>query len=460
MGFLERWRRSNPLQGLRRGERRAFQELTRSLALIGDPDSLEASIAARLQDLLGIERMAAFQPHAEGGRFRLSYQRRFDDEGIQRLEHLAISRRGRLATWLRTNERPLVIDLRAKGPATFIEPELLAVLRRLGVRACLPLLSFNRLIGIILLAPIEDSWRPTVDELELLGLISTQGGLAVENALLDRRNRRRLRRLDRAERLATIGQLAAGIAHEVRNPLTAIRSTVQFVVGRQAPADAAERTDTHTELLEDVLREVDRIDGIVEGLLSLAPTAVRKPGIVDVCEVVDEATRLLAHEARQRNVDIHQRADPSETCFPVAADAAELKQVMLNLLLNGMQAMASGGTLDVHIQGWQPPFVTDGGHWVEVRIRDHGICIAEADRERIFDPFFTTKRGGTGLGLAICDGIVARYDGDLRLEPHPGGGTMAVIRLPVVAGELDAEDAAQAGDSDPSSREGLPCNAF
>lgn len=439
------------------------------MALIGDPEALEASIAARLQDLLGIERMAALQPHAEGGRFRLSYQRRFDDEDARRLEHLAISRRGRLATWLRTNERPLVIDQRAEGPATFIEPELVAILRQLGVRACLPLLSFNRLIGIILLAPTKASWRPTTDELELLVLISTQAGLAVENALLDRRNRRRLRRLDRAERLATIGQLAAGIAHEVRNPLTAIRSTVQFVVGHSARPSAAGAGDSSAELLEDVLREVDRIDGIVEGLLSLAPTAVEKPGIVDVVEVMGEANRLLAHEARQRDVIIRGPVDTetdqeepvAPTAFPVAVDAAELKQVMLNLLLNGMQAMASGGTIDVQVKGWQPPFVTDAGRWVEARIRDHGTGIADADRERVFDPFFTTKRGGTGLGLAICDGIVARYDGELRLESHPDGGTVAVIRLPMAAASDDpsASDTAQ-GDERNDSPEDPPCNAF
>lgn len=435
MGLISRLRRRHPLRGLRRGERRAFQELTRSLALIGDPESLEASIAARLKDLLGIERIAAFQPKRDGGRFQLSYHRGFTSDEVDRLERLVLSRNGRLATWLRTNECPLVLEpRRAKGPTGFLEAELVSAMLALGVRACLPLLSFKRLSGIVLLAPAKRSWRPSADDLELLRLISTQAGLAVENALLERRHRLRLRRLDRAERLATIGQLAAGIAHEVRNPLTAIRSTVQFVIGSGATeADDASRRD-HAALLDDVLREVDRIDNIVEGLLSLAPKPTSTPMMgtdpVDLHEILGDAVRLVTHEAREHGITIE--GPRAEETYPVAIDGAELKQVVLNLLLNGMQSMPDGGVIEIAARAWWPPFAESSRAWVEVRIRDQGTGIEAPDLERAFDPFFTTKPGGTGLGLAICDGIIARHDGELRLEPAPEGGTDAVIRLPIL----------------------------
>jgi two-component system, NtrC family, sensor kinase len=238
---------------------------------------------------------------------------------------------------------------------------------------------------------------------------------------LHHQQRDRLRRLYRAERLAAAGQLAAGVAHEIRNPLTSIRSTIQYVL------PSFEAADPKRELLQELILEIDRMDRIVNDLLSLARPSPSAPANTDLIDLLDQCLLLIGAQARKQGVEIECGYEAPQLFVP--ADAAQIKQVFLNLLLNALQAMPGGGTLGV----WAGRGRSDlaGREFIEIRIRDTGAGIAKEHLDRIFDPFFTLKQEGTGLGLSICFNLVQQHHGDIEVESELGRGTIFSVRLPV-----------------------------
>jgi C4-dicarboxylate-specific signal transduction histidine kinase len=225
----------------------------------------------------------------------------------------------------------------------------------------------------------------------------------------------------RSERLATVGRLAAGIAHEVGNPLGAIAGYAGLARSRLASGPAAEADD----FLARIAAEATRIDGIVRGLLEFARPAPPALGPVPLQAAVDAALRLARVQVRFRDVAVEVALPPDLP--PVVADPGRLAQVFLNLLLNAGDAMGGRGEVTVSAR-------RDGAR-VEVRVADRGPGIPAPDLPRVFDPFFTTKPPGqgTGLGLAICHGIVESFGGEIAAESPPGGG--AVLRLALRAAE-------------------------
>ncbi|HYK90353.1 MAG TPA: ATP-binding protein [Acidobacteriota bacterium] len=398
----------------------AVQDFNRSLLLIVDPEALQASIASRLAELFGPDRIVIFQLEPERGTFSATFT-----SGIASGEWRGapLRQRGRLARWLLVNETCLVLP-GEPGVSEYLGSEEQAMLTHLGVRVCVPLVSLNRLTGIIMIGSSRPDWELNSQDLELLQLLAGQAALAFENAYLYHEQRDRLRRIYRAERLAAAGQLAAGVAHEIRNPLTAIRSTVQYVL--QDYADGSPKR----ALLQELLTEVDRIDGTVNGLLSLTRIKEFVPESLDVLDILEQSLVLVSAQAQRQGVRIERRI-PAEG-MRVMGDAGELKQVFLNLLLNALQAMPEGGLLSSNAEEWHPGIGVASGRWLQIRICDSGVGIPASEIDRIFDPFFTTKRDGTGLGLSVCHGIVHRHEGEIDVTSEVGKGTTVSVRLPLI----------------------------
>lgn len=228
----------------------------------------------------------------------------------------------------------------------------------------------------------------------------------------------RMRRLYRAERLATTGQLAAGAAHEIRNPLTSIRSTIQYLIPH------LKKNPELCEMATDLLSEVDRINVIVEGMLSLARRSESRFETVDVREVIGQTARLVDSVARKAGIDV--AVDVPPVACHVRGDPDQLKQVFLNVMVNAVQAMPHGGQLSVVLSGLGAGV---SAHRWRVEIEDTGPGIPAQDIERIFDPFFTTKPDGTGLGLSICHSILRDHGGEIEVESAVGQGTRVEILL-------------------------------
>jgi two-component system sensor histidine kinase HydH len=251
------------------------------------------------------------------------------------------------------------------------------------------------------------------------------GGLVLSLALTWslQRNLRRQRQeqerlqdaLRRSEHLATLGRLLAGVAHEVRNPLAGIRSTIQL--WQRLPETA------HTpESLEAIVAAVDRLNAIVGRLLyfSRADNAERQP--VNLNNVLNENLDLLAAQAKNQGIVLER--DLAMDLPPVAGSANALRQVVLNLLTNAFQAMPHGGCLRCSSR------FRSQERLVEVRVTDTGSGIPHEVRAHLFEPFVTTRPDGTGLGLALCREIVQSHGGRIELEATGSSGTTFLVLLP------------------------------
>ncbi len=220
----------------------------------------------------------------------------------------------------------------------------------------------------------------------------------------------------RAERLAAVGELAAGVAHELRNPLTSVKLLVQTMQHRL-------QRDMPPQTFEVVLEEISRMESTIQGLLDFARPSKLQRARHDLRQIVRRAVNLIEGHARQNRVAL--TAHLADVPVWVNADAEQLHQVCINLLLNGVESMPAGGTLDVHL-------VTDeAAAVVRVCFEDSGVGIPDNVLPRLFEPFVTSKDRGTGLGLAISRRIMLNHSGRILAENRPGGGAALTIELPL-----------------------------
>jgi signal transduction histidine kinase len=222
--------------------------------------------------------------------------------------------------------------------------------------------------------------------------------------------------LVRTEKLATAGVLAAGVAHEVNNPLASISSLAQMLAKRADDPDERETLDT-------ILGEISRISAILRELTDFARAPAPRRAATDLNRVVDGSLRLAVVDSRVKRLAVETDLDPA---IPfVRVDADQMQQVLLNLLLNAGDATPEGGRVRVASRR--------AGDEVEIAVEDTGAGIPDDVRRRVFDPFFTTKPPGhgTGLGLSVCYGIVAAHGGTIEIESEAGEGTIVRVRLPV-----------------------------
>ena len=223
----------------------------------------------------------------------------------------------------------------------------------------------------------------------------------------------------RAERLASLGVLVAGIAHEIKNPLVAIKTFAELLPERFADPDFRHGFSGV------VSREIDRIDGLVGRLRSLAAPSSQFSGSVDIHDPILDTLSLLRAQFEQFGTVVHRYFAEAPMWVVVPAD--QLKQVFLNLFLNAIEAMAQGGVLTVRTKALEK----NASSWVVVEVSDTGPGISEAIRLKIFDPFFTTKSRGSGLGLAICHSITDAHRGTIRAENNAKGrGTTIILEFP------------------------------
>lgn len=226
--------------------------------------------------------------------------------------------------------------------------------------------------------------------------------------------------LIRAERLAAVGRVSAQVAHEIRNPLSSIGLNVEMLQDQlgtfDTPADAKEARD----LLNSVMREVDRLTEITEDYLRLArlPTPAKRPE--DLKKILEEVLGFAREELERAGVKIV--AELPEGGLPISADEGQLRQVFLNLIRNAREAMATGGTLKVR--------AGSSGALLDVRVSDTGTGIPPEVREKLFEPFFTTKPGGTGLGLSLSRQIVEAHGGRIDVDSAPNSGTTFLLEFP------------------------------
>lgn len=223
----------------------------------------------------------------------------------------------------------------------------------------------------------------------------------------------------RAERLSAVGNLAAGVAHEIRNPLNAISITAQRLKSEFVPKRDKDEYSSFTQLILD---EIKRLDNIINQFLSLAKAHKLNLAPVDMNGFVSEVVDLAEIEANQKNIRVVRELDRLPE---VRIDREEMKKALLNIMLNGIQATGSGGRLAVRSHS------DDKGGLAIIQIEDSGKGIPKEKLSQIFQPYFSTKEKGTGLGLSIAYRVVSDHGGKMQVESEVGKGTTFTIKLPV-----------------------------
>ncbi|MBI2369550.1 MAG: response regulator [Deltaproteobacteria bacterium] len=294
--------------------------------------------------------------------------------------------------------------------------------------------------------PAIHQWRGTawgsgrksfLAELTLYALVTGETLVQIGGVEVDHEHHR----LAHLEKLATLGQTVAGVAHEVNNPLTTVIAHAQLALENPQRPDVRPR-------LETILREARRMAKILRGLLTFAREKPREHVRVVIPEIIEATLALRAHEHRLTNIRVIREL--SDDLPPVAGDPDQLQQVLLNLFMNAEQAMLEAhGNGRLIIRAYVEP-TTSG---VRLEIEDNGPGIPPEVQDRIFEPFFTTKGPGkgTGLGLAIVRSIVQSHGGSIELRGQPDQGAVFVITLPPHAGLQGAAETVM-----PSTDEGLP----
>ena len=220
--------------------------------------------------------------------------------------------------------------------------------------------------------------------------------------------------LKRADRLSAIGQLAASLAHEIRNPLAGIEGAVDIV----------ERTtseERRREFLAIIKKETSRLKNLLTNLLDFARPRSPQMRAVRIEAAVMSVAQLTEHNAQQHGVEL--KTDVPATLPLVECDVEQIKQVLMNITLNAIEANSAGGRVVLRMR--------EQGDNIVIAVTDDGCGIGDSDLEKIFDPFYTTKEGGTGLGLPISHQILAQHGGQITVEQNPGKGMTFSLVLPL-----------------------------
>jgi two-component system sensor histidine kinase HydH len=224
------------------------------------------------------------------------------------------------------------------------------------------------------------------------------------------------REIERSRRLASVGSLAAGVAHEIRNPLSSIKGFATYFKERyqHVPEDK--------ETAGIMIQEVDRLNRVVSQLLEFARPIKVSPLPTSLPDFIDDSVKLVQQQAQEKQITV--RNTTSSQMKKVSVDPDRINQVLLNLYLNAIESMDAGGELDVQLS------YINGDKNIEIQVSDTGCGIQKDDLAKIFDPYYTTKSSGTGLGLAIAHNIVEAMGGTIKVESQPGKGTTFSLLLP------------------------------
>ncbi len=313
-------------------------------------------------------------------------------------------------------------------------------LRRNNIELAIPIHFQDDLIGLVCLTEKRNGSSYSDEELDVLQTFANQVGLAFENARLVQDRLDLEAKVFQAEKLHSLGQLATTLAHEVKNPLSSIKTIIQ-VLHEKAVGEEAED-------LRIVLHEIDRLNTVLEKLLTFARPTTTEFESIKVPEIVQEVIDLLKHQARKSNIKIDFRV--ANNLPEIRTKKQLIRDIVFNLVFNAAQAMPEGGRIlielkemkrlkrsDVEKDDYISPAVKK---WIQLRISDTGPGIPKERLNKIFDPFYTTKTVGTGLGLAIVKRNVAELNGHLKVRSKENKGAEFIISLPVVGAKVELQE--------------------
>ena len=402
-------------------KQQGYQTLTdfsRAMVSILDLPTLTQTILGTLQRVLRIQHLSLFLLDGERGLYGLAGTSGPVSEAVKSLQ---LSASDDLPYSLRCSQAIVLRTGLLSGSK--VSEAVRHGLDALGAEICLPLVNKDRLIGFINLGPRTDDHGYSDGELHLLATLAHNAAVALDNAMLYTDLKRSQILMRRTDRLRSLEIIAGGFAHEIRNPLTSIKTFVQLAPGRKHDDDFINHFG------QVVMEDVYRIERLIHEILDYARYREPRFMLEDLNDVVASCLYFIEVKAGSKLVTIEKEFEPNLP--PIMLDRQQIKQVLLNLFMNAMDAMEeSGGRLTVKTRRHHKPEQT----WLQIEVSDTGVGIAPGNLEHIFDPFYTTKhesgeREGTGLGLAIVHQIVQEHQGFVEAESVPGDGTVFYVNL-------------------------------
>ncbi len=393
-----------------------LSEFNRSLMLIADKSLLISNFISKVKQICPVESVYIFLLDNNTGKYKLQ-----NTDGKQ---NVILTVKDRLINWLSVNEKYLLLSQHPDILSYFTEEEQ-TILTQLKTELIYPLKVMNHISGTIFIGKKTNGTGFTEQDINLLSLLFDQAAFAIENASLYEVQTERIKKMYRTDRLATLGELAAGAAHEIRNPLTAIRSTIQYL-SKDFTNDPVK-----SEMITELITEVERINKIVQGLLSFARPSELNITEVDIELLINQTLLLIQSTLNKQHIDVEFEYFTKDTT--IQADLEQLKQVFLNIILNAIEAMSKNEpgkhrTLIISIE--KGADINTQNRFLIITFEDTGKGINKNDLENVFNPFFTTKEEGTGLGLAISYGMINRHEGEIEVKSIPEKGTSFIIKLP------------------------------
>lgn len=397
---------------------RAISELNKSYSLITDLSQLKNNFVTHVSEIISTKKIHVFMMDPDYNRY---YQ--VQDENQSSMDHsgLYFIPDDKMVFWLNVNKVLLNIPKYPDVYSFFTERER-AVLEAIDAEIVYPFVLMNQVKGFVVLGKRETGLY-TDEELKMLSVLFEQASFAFENSLLYRQQRERSSKMYRADRMATLGELAAGTAHEIRNPLTSIRSTIQYLQKRiDDPVDKS--------LAAGIISEVDRINDIIQNMLSFAKPEELKIEETGLKDLISQILKLVENSAKGLGIEIS--LDDQTSNATIYVDKNLIKQAFINILMNSIQAIEDpGGEIQILVRNVESN--KHGSHqdsFFIVEIRDNGPGIPANLLDKIFDPFYTSKEEGTGLGLSITYGIINRHGGEIEIQSEMGKGTVSKVKLP------------------------------
>jgi signal transduction histidine kinase len=405
---------------------RVLEEFSRRLVTIMDLNRLLHMLADTVEKSMSVTRISIFLYNPEKEIFRRALVR-----GLPENEMADVSFKSGdpIIRWLHKKKEAILrpeLEGKLRSPE---EEELFKVMARFQAEVCLPLIYMDRLIGFINLGHKFEEEMYYREDLDLLNTLANQLAIAIENANLYESLKKSQNIMRRADRLASLGTLISSLAHEIRNPLVSIKTFTQLLPERM------EDEEFRNYFLKVASGEIDRLTTLINELLGFARPSEPNLQGEDVNSIIEKIEFLIVTEARKKNVTISK--DFMSNLPPVNVDAEQIKQVLLNLLLNAIQAIPGDGKIWIETRTVQVLREENSERFVQIEVRDTGIGISKENLERVFDPFFSTRPDGSGLGLAISYQIIHEHGGFIDLESEVGKGTSFRVHLPLNAGGKD-----------------------
>lgn len=421
-------------------EQRSYQEALKEAAIgiarIRNSKKLLDLIAHTVTETAHISHSAIYLFDNTSNKFLLKAGRNLKKE-----QSVSLDRDSPLIAWLERNKEPLVyeeIKRKSEDSLDSIFKELEEQMRHLNATVILASLLDEKILDILVLGNKLSGRAYTLEDLNNFSIFVSEAALAIENALryegIEDQVRQRTKelvevqkQLVQAEKLATVGTLAGGVAHEINNPLTAILTNVQMLLAATNMLDPDSKESL--QLIEEATK---RCRTIVQKLMAYAKRPLETADLsrLDVLDVVKKAASFLSYQLEQENIKIMIEA--GQGSYLVEGNQNELEQVFTNIILNARDAVKKirkDGNISINL--------SKNEKWIEIKIKDEGAGIPKELMPRIFDPFFTTKDvgKGLGLGLSICQAIVDKHRGSITAHSEVNKGSVFTVRLPAAEKE-------------------------